>query len=438
MSEVNFDGLVGPTHNYAGLSHGNRASTGNAGAVSNPKRAALQGLAKMRFAASLGLPQGVLPPHERPHGPTLRRLGFGDDPAVAVQAAPAAALRMVSSAASMWTANAATVSPSADTVDGRVHFTPANLLANAHRAIEGEQSYRTLNTIFADADHFAVHEPLPATLMFADEGAANHTRLHWANGAEAIELFVYGREGAESLDAGGSFPRRQTREASEAVARLHQVKNAVFLRQSAEAIDSGAFHNDVVAVGNGNVLLYHAHAFDEDPMNLLPTDAICFVPVDGISLDDAVATYLFNSQLLTLHDGSMLLLAPQAVAEAPHVAREVDRILADGSNPIERVQYLDLRESMRNGGGPACLRLRVELNDAEREAISGNVLNPSFDALEVWVERHYRERLQASDLADPAFVRETHDALSELTDMLGLGDLYDFQRTSRGSTADGE
>ncbi len=434
MSEVNFDGLVGPTHNYAGLSHGNRASTGNAGAISNPKRAALQGIAKMRFASSLGLPQGVLPPHERPHGPTLRRLGFGDDPSLAVKAASAATLRTVSSAAAMWTANAATVSPSADTADGLVHFTPANLLANAHRSIEGEQSYRTLRTIFADADYFAVHEPLPSSLMFADEGAANHTRLHWGNGAdgsEAIELFVYGREGAEPLDADGNFPRRHTREASEAVARLHQVNNAVFLRQSAAAIDAGAFHNDVVAVGNGNVLLYHALAFDEDPQHLLASDSICFVPVDRISLEDAVATYLFNSQLLTLHDGSMLLLAPQAVAEVPHVASEVDRILADGSNPIERVQYLDLRESMRNGGGPACLRLRVELNDAEQAAIGGNVLNPSFDALEDWVQRHYREQLQASDLADPGFVHETQVALAELTEILGVGDLYDFQRSRR-------
>lgn len=429
MSEVNFDGLVGPTHNYAGLSHGNRASTGNAGAVSNPKRAALQGIAKMRLAASLGLAQGVLPPHERPHSPTLRRLGFGDDPSQAVARAPADILRTVSSAAAMWTANAATVSPSADTADGRVHLTPANLLANAHRSIEGEQSHRALQTVFADTDHFAVHEPLPATLMFADEGAANHTRLHWDDGSESVELFVYGRDGGEQMNAGGRYPRRHTREASEAVARLHQVNNAVFLRQSAAAIDAGAFHNDVVAVGNGNVLLYHALAFDEDPRAVLPSKSLCFIPVDSISLSDAVSTYLFNSQLLTLDDGSMLLLAPRAVADAPAVSDEVDRILADGDNPIERVSYVDLRDSMRNGGGPACLRLRVELNEEEQAAVSGRVLNPSFDELEDWVNRHYRDALHASDLAEPALVAETQAALAELTELLALGDLYDFQRS---------
>ncbi|MEZ5340451.1 MAG: N-succinylarginine dihydrolase [Acidimicrobiales bacterium] len=198
MAEANFDGLVGPTHNYAGLSHGNRASTGNRGLVSNPKKAALQGLAKMRFVASLGLPQGVLPPHERPHGPTMRQLGYGADARLAVEQVPVELLRVVSSAASMWTANAATVSPSADTNDGRVHFTPANLLANAHRAIEGPQTYRTLKRIFNDDQRFCVNEPLPSTLLFADEGAANHTRLHWGSGetdgrVEAVELFVYGR-----------------------------------------------------------------------------------------------------------------------------------------------------------------------------------------------------------------------------------------------------
>ena len=78
MPETNFDGLVGPTHSYAGLSYGNVASARNQGAAGNPRKAALQGLAKMEAVAALGLVQGVLPPHERPHVPTLRALGFGD------------------------------------------------------------------------------------------------------------------------------------------------------------------------------------------------------------------------------------------------------------------------------------------------------------------------------------------------------------------------
>ena len=81
--EANFDGLVGPTHNYAGLSWGNVASRSNVHAQSNPREAALQGLAKMKRLADRGYVQGILPPHERPHLPTLRRLGFsGPDAAV--------------------------------------------------------------------------------------------------------------------------------------------------------------------------------------------------------------------------------------------------------------------------------------------------------------------------------------------------------------------
>ena len=137
--EANFDGLVGPTHNYAGLSWGNVASKSNVNAVSNPKEAALQGLAKMKKLADRGYVQAVLPPHERPHIPTLRALGFaGSDRQVLEQAAQAdpAILAAVSSASAMWTANAATVSPSADTADHRVHFTPANLSAKFHRSID--------------------------------------------------------------------------------------------------------------------------------------------------------------------------------------------------------------------------------------------------------------------------------------------------------------
>ncbi len=54
LTEINFDGIVGPSHNYAGLSLGNLASARNAGAVSRPRDAALQGLAK-----DLGVSQQV-------------------------------------------------------------------------------------------------------------------------------------------------------------------------------------------------------------------------------------------------------------------------------------------------------------------------------------------------------------------------------------------
>ena len=178
--EVNFDGLVGLTHHYAGLSYGNVASTSNKNSVANPKQAAKQGLQKMKTLADLGFKQAVLPPQERPHVGVLRQLGFsGSDSQVIAQAAKQAPalLSAVSSASSMWTANAATVSPSADTADRRVHFTVANLNNKFHRAIEAETTSRTLHAIFNNPAHFAHHEALPQQSLMGDEGAANHNRL---------------------------------------------------------------------------------------------------------------------------------------------------------------------------------------------------------------------------------------------------------------------
>ena len=191
--EANFDGLVGPTHHYAGLAFGNLASARNAEQPSNPRAAVRQGIAKMRALAAMGLAQGVLPPQERPHLPTLRALGFGGSDAdmlgKAARQAPQL-LSAASSASAMWTANAATVSPSADCADGRVHFTPANLVTHLHRAIEAPQTARILRSVFADPRHFAHHAPLPATPMLGDEGAANHTRFCSDYCDTGLELFV--------------------------------------------------------------------------------------------------------------------------------------------------------------------------------------------------------------------------------------------------------
>ena len=97
---------------------------------------------------------------------------------------------------------------------------------------------------------------------------------------------------------------------------------------------------------------------------------------------------------------------------------------------MTEVRYLDVRESMRNGGGPACLRLRVPMTDAEAAALGASVLfTEALDAaLTKWVQAHYRDRLLPSDLADPALAREGLAALDELTRILGLGSVYDFQR----------
>ena len=400
IREINFDGLIGPTHNYAALSFGNLASASNAGATSRPREAALQGLAKMRFAMSLGLTQGFLLPLERPNAAWLRSLGFtGADAAVCAAAhnTDPRLFAQACSASSMWTANAATVSPAADTADGRTHLSVANLSRMTHRSIEHTETLAQLRLAFADPA-FAVHPAVPAT--FGDEGAANHMRLTAKHGEAGVEVFVYGEEG-------GKFPARQNRRASEAVARRHGLDPArtLFVAQSQTAIDAGAFHNDVVAVANEHVLFAHEHAFADagqlkaDLARLMPQAVVIEVPASAVSLADAISSYLFNSQLVTLPDGAMALILPMEAHDCAPVKAYLDALVA-GNSPIRAVHYVQVRESMRNGGGPACLRLRVVADPA--------TIDPRFrldaakaDRLEALVSAHWPEAIGPNDLGNP-------------------------------------
>ncbi|NND83891.1 MAG: succinylarginine dihydrolase, partial [Acidimicrobiia bacterium] len=261
--EVNFDGLVGPTHHYGGLGRGNLPSQAHGGSVARPRDAALQGLAKMRFLLGLGLRQGLLLPHERPHMPTLRALGFeGTDAGIIDRVAKEAPglLSAVSSASAMWTANAATVTPSFDSADGRTHLTPANLVAHLHRSIEAAGTLAQFRVAFSDRDHFAVHDPLPATTQFGDEGAANHSRLTAGlHGDPGVGFFVHGPA------TSGAFPSRQAALASHTLASTHGVDRAVHATQSRTAVDAGVFHNDVIAVADRDLLLVHEDAYEDLP-----------------------------------------------------------------------------------------------------------------------------------------------------------------------------
>ena len=431
--EINFDGLIGPTHNYAGLSFGNLASAKNKGAASSPRAAVLQGLAKMRANRALGLYQGFLPPQDRPALKTLRALGFsGSDRQIIEQAAKTAPeiLANCYAASCMWTANAGTIAPSPDTADGKVHFTPANLATNFHRAIEGETTARVLKHIFASEKHFVHHPLLPGGAHFGDEGAANHGRLAESHGAKGVHLFVYGVDGDK-------FPARQKLRASEAVARAHLLdpKRTIFLQQSKAALDAGAFHNDVVGVANGTALFLHEQSFEDREgafaaiRKAAPFVEIIEAPAASVSLEDAISSYLFNSQLLSLPGGEMALVLPKESEENARVKAFVDETLAK-NNPVNRAIYMDVRESMRNGGGPACLRLRVVLSDAELAGTNQNFLldDEKFDALEAWVKTHYRDRLTPDDLKDPNFMDEALAAIDALTGILKMGAFYDFQR----------
>ncbi|NVK41999.1 MAG: N-succinylarginine dihydrolase [Oceanospirillaceae bacterium] len=440
--EANFDGLVGPTHNYAGLSFGNIASDKNQAKASNPKQAALQGLTKMKALHDMGMVQGILAPQERPDVQTLRRLGFGgSDANVLFQAAQYAprVLAACCSASSMWTANAATVSPSADTHDGRVHFTPANLTNKFHRSIEHETTGRILRAIFPNERHFQHHSALPGVEHFGDEGAANHTRFCHEYGKRGIEFFVFGRYAFDSSKpAPCKFPARHTYEASQAIVRKHQLssQHVVYAQQNPDVIDQGVFHNDVIAVGNRNLLFCHQEAFldqacvKQDLTRAMNGDfRVIEVPTEQVSVANAVQSYLFNSQLLSLPDGRTLLVIPEECRQTPAVWAYLQDLVASGSG-IDELKIFDLKQSMSNGGGPACLRLRVVLNDAERAAVNPHTLmsDELFGKLTRWVEKHYRDRLEEKDLTDPKLLMESRFALDELTQILNLGSVYPFQR----------
>ncbi|WP_312343811.1 N-succinylarginine dihydrolase [Leclercia sp.] len=437
--EVNFDGLVGLTHHYAGLSFGNEASTKHRFQISNPRLAAKQGLLKMKALADAGFPQAVIPPQERPNVAVLRQLGFtGSDEQVVEKAGTQMPqlLSAASSASSMWVANAATVAPSADTLDGKVHFTVANLNNKFHRASEAGTTEQVLRAIFRDESRFSVHTALPQVAMFGDEGAANHNRLGGDYGEPGLQLFVYGRDEGTG-PAPARYPARQTLAASQAVARLNQVNpgQLMFAQQNPLVIDQGVFHNDVIAVSNRQVLFCHEQAFVQQSALLhalgdrVPGFMPIEVPTEAVSVQDAVATYLFNSQLLSRDDGSMMLVLPQESQNHPGVWRYLNQLVAE-DNPISELRVFDLRESMANGGGPACLRLRVVLTPEEQRAVNPAVMmnETLFNTLNDWVDRYYRDRLTQADLIDPQLLREGREALDALTRILQLGSVYPFQQ----------
>jgi len=426
-----------------GLSYGNQASMLHRSRPSNPKLAALQGLRKMKLLAELGVSQAIIPPLERPSLGALRRCGFsGSDEGIIKQAAIEAP-RLLSgcySASSMWTANCGIVTPSADTSDGRVHFTPANLSLMFHRSIETVGTAEILKTIFSDPQYFSHHPPVPAS--FSDEGAANHSRLCESHAGSGVHMFVYGTRGWQAgIRRSSLYPRRQSYEALSVIARAHGIveKRALFLQQHTLALDSGIFHNDVISMGNESVFLWHEYAFEDGHLvsdklaEAFKTVSVAspyfrMVGQSELSLDEALQTYFFNSQLVSLGKGKMCLLMPQECEESASVMRLIEKITSE-TDIISSTRFISVRQSMRNGGGPACLRFRVVLTEKELGAVHKGVLysDSLFDQLVEWVSRYYRERLVGEDLSDPRFIDEIKEALNALTEILDLGMIYPFQ-----------
>ena len=414
LTEINFDGIVGPSHNYAGLSFGNLAAMRNAGQVSHPRAAALQGLEKMRANVRLGLAQGFIVPQARPAREWLAALGTTPEEADPVLRANAM------SASSMWAANAATVSPAPDTADGRTHLTVANLRTMPHRSHEWQGTLQQLKLAFADERHFAVHGPVPPA--FGDEGAANFMRLTTRHDQPGVEVFVYGV-------SGGPYPARQHVEAFRAIARRHRLnpERTLFVQQSEEAIAAGAFHNDVVAVANERVLFAHEQAFADKGgflgrlEQLFPELDYVEVPASEVSLEDAIRSYLFNAQLVTPPDGRTTLIVPEEARETPSVWSWLQRHLAE-NGAIRRVEVVDVRQSMANGGGPACLRLRVVADPG--------TVDPRFmadeaklDNIAAVVARSWPEQIDPADLGSPVLIQDVERARAALLEELDLSSL---------------
>lgn len=415
VQEVIFIGLSGTTHHYGGLSSDNVASDMNRGSESSPKQAALQVVALAHYLCSLGIVVGILPPQLRPYLLILQENGF------TVDSAPLEKLEQASSSSFMWAANAATVTPILDNADGSLHLTTANLHTNPHRCIEAQATHNILTQIFQHVPNSIVHPPLNATEGFLDEGAANHMRLSPAHNEIGLNVFVYGK--------------RQNLAASQAIAKNHKIPQVqtLFLQQNMEVISKGVFHNDVIAVSNKNLLLVHARAYENGLADIARIEAaynalhpqnrlqLIVVGDDDLSVEEAVHSYFFNSQIVTKQNGKMVVIAPMELktlygGKAAHL---MERICASAENSIDKIQYLDLRQSMRNGGGPACLRLRIPLSQLQIAALRENtrviVDYAMLSKLEKLIERYYTETLTPEGLRNPELYDNCKSLLAELS-----------------------
>ena len=438
MPEVNFDGLIGPTHNYSGLSEGNNASKENYSSPSNPKKAALQGIKKAQTLISYGSQQGFFLPHERPFRPGLKKLGFnGTDEEILSLAFrhSKVLLNNFSSASSMWAANAATISPSPDTQDNKIHLTPANLNSMFHRSIETEFTYQQCKIIFPK-EYFEIHNPAVSISGYGDEGAANHLRISKSDNEKGFEIFVYGESGFK-IDK--TLVKRQALEVSRSIAINHKLdmENTFFLQQKHQAIEEGSFHNDIVSLSNKNVFIAHEDAFQnrddlKKMLNILESkiDNFQYIEISNseIPLKDIISSYLLNSQLITNVDNEMQLILPDEVKEYDNCLSWLDKLKQ--ISDVKLFDYVDIRQSMMNGGGPACLRLKVILNDEELESLNQNFLmnNERLESIKLLIEKEYRDVLYPDDLKDPSLLDESRRVLDELTKIFGTGSIYEFQK----------
>ncbi len=431
--EAQIDRVVGPTHHFGGLGVGNVASKMHAGQASNPQAAAFQGLDKMRLVAGLGVPQLILPPQPRPDFHLLTAFGYRGTPAEILQNVlddDPSVLSAAASCSAMWTANAATVTPSCDSDQGTLMMTVANLSASLHRSIEATVTRKELGRLFNTG--VEVRDALPGGASMRDEGAANHMRLSSPDGQFGVNVFVHG-DGQPEPHL--HWPR-QTLATGKAIARGHGLKeNDVFhLKQHPDAIDAGAFHNDVVAMSHQDLLIHHESAFapeSRSEMSRLQSRfqevverplRVLSIASDELTLEDAINTYFFNSQVISTSNSgktSWSILCPVQVQRHTGANQLIQRLCAE--DVFDAVHFVDLGQSMDGGGGPACLRLRVPISKHKLVRLAESAFwTETLDSdLRDIISDRYPRKLQLADLADAEICQQALETQRLLSERLG-------------------
>jgi succinylarginine dihydrolase len=430
MREFNIDGLIGPTHHFGGLGVGNVASETNRNKIAHPKAAALEGLSKMRKLHELGIPQFYLPPPVRPNCRWMEAMGFRtNDPSDWRHCASQFPSLFSSSLSSsfMWMANAATCSSSVDTIDGLGRIVIANLAASLHRGQENLERHAQLRRLFQHVSTIEVIEALPSLVPLRDEGAANGMRFWNPTNHQGIYVFAFGERNSNTTQTATPakesvhphvYPSRQTSLASQLVARSLRIRDSrsLFVQQHPKAIDAGVFHNDVIATSHENFLFVHESAY-VDQCNQLDRISETFrnqcggklgilvVTEEELSLSEAVSTYLFNSQIVTRSDGSWCMLCPIECLNSPAAVQVLRRVQHQESR-LGAIEFVSLKESMANGGGPACLRLRAYASDADIERIpfGARIHDDSLAFLERVITSEYPDSVHLDDFLDLTLV----------------------------------
>lgn len=456
--EANIDSLVGPTHHYSGLGVGNVASMEHRHLPSSPRQAALEGLNKAWLVAQYGVPQFLLPPPRRPRLDLLADFGFQGTQAEKLRCALSedpSLLSAIYSSSFMWTANAATVTAACDSTDQKLHITVANLASSLHRSIEAEERRLQLAWLFDKViDRIVIHPALPGSVPLRDEGAANWMRLSSPHSHVGIHVGVHG-DSADGSPSPCRYLPRHTLAASRIIQRQHQLnpQHTFHLQQHPDAISEGVFHNDVIATSHQNLLIFHETAFSSGWQNDIQKLDETFrtatrspliqivVKKSELSLPDAVRSYLFNSQLICplqfpVHDQNsasrefpngcsiprMVLVAPQQCREIASAARLIDGWIQTPDIPIDEVKYVDLRQSMAGGGGPACLRLRLPIREdlLTRLQPSCRLDQSLFQRLAEAIDRCYPNVLSIQELADVEFAEKSHRTADIMSAILGF------------------